>query len=122
MTRVTSSSHSLPGVVAESRPNRRETPRAAGALVAEPGETPVLVVMCEPRPVRGTDDPVPSGPVHTRAGLPAGRVPAGRKCAGRHARITVPAGRLGHARSGRYGGYGVAVAGLVVVGVDFTQP
>src|SRR5579862_8939087 len=50
MTRVTSSSHSLPGVVAESRPNRRETPRAAGALVAEPGETPVLVVMCEPGP------------------------------------------------------------------------
>ena len=46
MTKITSSSHSLPGVVAESRPNRHETPRAAGALVAEPGETPMLDVMC----------------------------------------------------------------------------
>ena len=44
---MTSSSHSLPGVVAESMRNRRETPRAVvGALVLEPDETPVLDVMC----------------------------------------------------------------------------
>jgi hypothetical protein len=51
MTKLTSSNRSLPGVVVEATRNRRTIPRAAGALVPEPGETPTLDVMCQPKPL-----------------------------------------------------------------------
>src|SRR5580704_6823834 len=51
MTKMTSSNRSLLGVVVESARNRRTIPRPAGTLVPEPGETPTLDIMCQPKPL-----------------------------------------------------------------------